>query len=65
MTDVFPVNAVDRIRLEKEFYESFFHLTQQLSRKVSNEKVTTIVEEVSRYYLGKVGRISFEHYPKN
>ena len=65
MTEVFTVKTVDRIRLEKEYYESFFYLTEQLSKQVPNEKVTAVVEEVSKYYLSKAGRISFDHYPPN
>ncbi len=65
MSDVFTVNSVDRTRIQKEFYESLHSLSEQLQKEVQQESLHPIIEEVSKYYLGKIGRVSFEQYPTN
>lgn len=63
MTDVFAVKSADRVRIQKEFYDSYYNLAACISKEAPDEQVYSIIEEVSKFYLRGVGRVGFDQYP--
>jgi hypothetical protein len=63
ISETHALNSVDRTRIQKEFYASLHSLSEQLDKNVHHEPLQPIIEEVCKYYLGKVGRIGFDRSP--
>lgn len=62
LSDTFAVSDNERVRLQRDYYDTLLDLTDKLQIKVKPNDVLDIVEEVSKYYLSHIGRISFESY---
>jgi hypothetical protein len=62
LTDQFSVPEIHRVKFQKQYYESLHELSQLIGTKSSSTDVLYIIEQVSTYYLAKIGRIGFETY---
>jgi hypothetical protein len=65
MTDFFHVNDLQRIKFQKEFYDSMLNLSERLESVVPQDRIYPTIEEVSKFYLQAVGRVGFDQYPTN
>jgi hypothetical protein len=62
MTDIYQVGQMERIKIQKEFYDSMLVLSQKLEGYVPQDRILPTIEEVSKFYLSGIGRIGFERY---
>jgi hypothetical protein len=62
LTDKFEVPHVERVRFQKDYYDSLLDLSSRIGEKVKPDEVLPTIHEVSAHYLAHIGRIGFEHY---
>lgn len=62
LTDSFEVTDNERVRFQRNYYDSLLDLSSQIEKKVRPDEVLNVIEEVSKFYLSNIGRIGFENY---
>jgi hypothetical protein len=64
LSDLHRINYSDRMRFQKEYYESLLKLSSALSGKVHEKDISVAIREVTLYYISTVGKfgVSFEDY---
>jgi hypothetical protein len=49
----------DYTRVHKEYYEAYQNLLKALQSRVKDEELFDVIQQVSLYYIGKIGRLKF------
>lgn len=59
LTDIYEVKTIDRLRMEKEFHESMFRLSERILAVAPDSDVLIVIEEVCKQYFSTVGTMRF------
>lgn len=59
LTDIYEVKPIDRIRIEMEFHESMFKLSERILELDPHSDLFEIIEEVCKQYYSSIGTLRF------
>jgi len=62
LSDKFQVPESERVRFQKNYYDSLLDLSTKIEKKFKSRDVLPIIHLVSTHYLKHIGRIGFEQY---
>lgn len=64
LSDVHKINHSDRMRLQKDYYDSLLKLSSLLNGRIKDDDISKAIREVSLFYLSTIGKIgvSFDDY---
>ena len=51
MSDSFGVRHAEKIKIQKDYYDSLYNLSLKLKEHVPEDKLLSIIDEVSDYYI--------------
>lgn len=59
LTGVFGLKPSDYVKIQKEYYDAYLKLSKELEGHVSDSEMFDVIQEVSLYYIDKVGKLKF------
>lgn len=59
LTGVFGLKPSDYVKIQKEYYDAYLKLSKELEGHVGDSEMFDVIQEVSLYYIDKVGKLKF------